>query len=226
MKYHSKSSLNSEADLQKILTTRQHLREELDTWRAQQFLVFPKLCDEYHSKVLSSCYQINPEEEPLLLPSDFSEPHRVYLDLSLGERAEKELRQGRAHDQLEDVRKAVQTYNHHVAMKAKEVRSQRHITRAQRIINDLRDNIRRPAHLYNKTRQGLISLGLPEDDSILRELKDNELWAKNSALPARLGDSRTSDPWYWHVGCPASSSAEQSVDFRCESKPFTQAYIV
>jgi hypothetical protein len=118
---------------------------------------------------------------------------------------------------LENVRTAIQTYNHHIAIKAKEVRSQRHITRARNIINELVAQVRKPAYHYNKTRKALLNLGLPPDDPVLRELKDTELWAKNAALPAKLGDSRKEDPWFWHVACPVGSSSAEKTNFQHES---------
>ena len=142
----------------------------------------------------------------------------MYLGLGRGGPLEKELREGRAHDKLGEVRLAIQTYNHHIAMKAKEVRSQRHVTRAQNIINGLQENIRKPAHHYNKTRDALIALGLREDDPVLRELKDTELWAKNTALPARLGDSRKQDPWFWYTACPHGTSVAERATFQTESE--------
>ncbi|PPQ82618.1 hypothetical protein CVT26_001627 [Gymnopilus dilepis] len=207
---------DSEHDSYKLAGLRQELRDAMDEWRIQQLMVFPKLCDEYHSKVLDSLSQIYPEDESLLLPSYFSEPHRMYLELEFGAEVEMELRRGRAHDELEEVRKTIQTYNHHIAMKAKEVRSQRHMTRSQGIITRLRDAIRVPARRYNRTREAMIKLGLPNDDPVFQQLKDTELWAKNTALPTGLGDSRVQDPWFWHIACPAGASSAERAGFQCE----------
>ncbi|PPQ82041.1 hypothetical protein CVT26_003611 [Gymnopilus dilepis] len=208
----------SEAAMERLLASRESLQDELDKWRAQQLLIFPKLGDVYYSKVSGSVFQLDPENEPLLLPSNFSETHRMYLDLEIGGNIEKELRKGRAHERLDNVRTAIQTYNHHVAIKAKEVRSQRHITRSQGILDGLREDIRKPARYYNKILTGLWDLGHPRNDSVLRVLQDADLWAKNTALPAKLGDSRLQDPWIWHTACPAGTSTAERASFQRESE--------
>ncbi|PPQ76396.1 LOW QUALITY PROTEIN: hypothetical protein CVT26_015366 [Gymnopilus dilepis] len=213
-----KHGVHSDAERLKLVSARECLHVKVNEWRQQQFALFPKVENEYQDKVLDAIYPPNPENEVLLLPSDFSESHRRYLGLEDGQRVERELREGRARDHLEDVRTAIQTYNHHIALKAKEVRSQRHITRAQNIIKGLQEDIRKPAHQYNKTRDALLKLGLSPADPVLRQLKDNELWAKNTALPARLGDSRTEDPWYWNVNCPTSGSLAEKKEFQNESE--------
>ena len=208
----------SESEDEKIYAAQQCLRNDLDKWRIIQLDFFPKLIEEFESKVTNSIDLATPEDEPLLLPSTFSETYCMALGLGLAGKAEKELRIGWAHDRLENVRTAIQTYNHHVEMKAKEVRSQRHITHARIIVEELMAQVWRPAYHYNKIRKALLSLGLPPDDPALRELKDTELWAKNAAIPAKLGDSRKQDPWFWHVACPAGSSSAEKTTFQCESR--------
>ncbi|PPQ95982.1 hypothetical protein CVT26_016198 [Gymnopilus dilepis] len=212
----SKKQGLTDADQRKILLARLHLRENLDEWRTLQLSIFPKLLPEFEAKVSNAIYEANPEDEDLLLPSDFSESHRRYLGLELAEKAERELRKGRAHEHLHEVRTAIKTYNHHIALKAKEVRSQRHITRARNIINGLISDIRKPAFHYNNTRQALLNLGHPPDDAVLRELREADLWAKNTALPAKLGDSRKVDPWLFHVACPSSVSPTERQNFQHE----------
>ena len=209
-----------EPDQRKISYARLRLREQLDEWRNLQLSVFPKVMPEFETKVSNSIYRTDPEEEDLLLPSAFSDSHRRYLGLELAAKAEQELRKGRAHEHLDEVRTAIQTYNHHIALKAKEVRSQRHITRARNIINRLVADIRKHALHYNRTREALLLLGHPADDTVLRELKDTDLWAKNAALPAKLGDSRKADPWLFHVACPSGISLAEKQGFQHESEHF------
>ena len=203
----------TDRDKKKIASAREKLRSELDEWRSIQLAVFPALVDEFHDKVTSSVFPPNSEDEPLLLPSSFSELFRQsYLGMSSAANAEMEIRKGRAHERLEEIRLSIQTYNHHIGLKAKEIRSQNHITRERNLQNGLLTDIRKPAYHYNKTYEALLSLGLPPDDSVLRPLQDNELWAKNTALPSHPGDSRLEDPWFWHVAAPSKSSpAEKNV---------------
>jgi len=198
-----------------IVEARRRLRNNLVEWRKKQFKLFPLLLMD--SKI-RSVNPLTPENEPLLLPSSFSEACRVRLGLESAAKAEYEMREGQAHDRLNDVRECIQSYNHHIAMKASNVRSQRHITRARGIVNNLVTDIQKPATHYNRTREALLGLGLSPDDPILRPLLDSELWAKNAAMPAKLGDSRKEDPWFWHVARPAGLSPAEKSDFHLESK--------
>jgi hypothetical protein len=206
----------SETDNKRLLNTRQKLRDNLVRWREQQFELFPSLIEE--SRITSVDY-MQPENEPLLLPSDFPEACRIRLGLVSAAKAEYEIREGRAHDRLEDVRKCIQTYNHHIAIKSNEVRGQRYALRTRTIVDNLRGDTQNAADAYNSTRDALLKLGLDPNDPILKPLKCDQLWAKNAALPPKLGDSRKEDPWFWHVACPAGLSEEEKAEFSLESKP-------
>ena len=162
---------------------------------------------------------MQPENEPLLLPSDFPEACRIRLGLVSAAKAEYEIREGRAHDRLEDVHKRIQTYNHHVAIKANEVRGQCYALRTRTIVDNLHGDTQNAADAYNSTRDALLKLGLDPNDPILKPLKRNQLWARNAALPPKLGDSRKEDPWFWHIACPAGLSEEEKAEFSLESKP-------
>ena len=196
----------SGADNRRLLDARQKLCDDLVKWREKQFDLFPLLTKE--SKITSVDY-LMPENEPLLLPSEFSEAYRLRLGLESAAKAEYQICEGQAHDRLDDVHRSIQTYNHHIAIKANEVRGQRHGLRAWGIVDNLDANTQKAAHAYNLTRNALLKLGLDSSDPLLKPLLPTELWAKNAAMPPKLGDSRRQDPWFWHVACPAGLSTEE-----------------
>ncbi|KDR67065.1 hypothetical protein GALMADRAFT_1359006, partial [Galerina marginata CBS 339.88] len=205
----------SSADDKKLLSARQKLRNDLVDWREKQFDLFPLLKEE--TKITSVDY-LMPEKERLLLPSDFQEACRIRLGLQSAARAEYEIREGRAHDCLDEVRRCIQTYNHHITIKANDVRGQRYATRARGIVDKLDADTQKAADTYNFTRNALLKLGLSPTDPVLKPLLTNELWAKNAAMPPKLGDSRKEDPWFWHVACPDGLSPEEKAEFYLESE--------
>jgi hypothetical protein len=201
--------------MRRLLNARQKLRDDLVKWREKQFDLFPLLTEE--SKITSVDY-LMPENEPLLLPSEFSEACRLRLGLQSAAKAEYQIREGQAHDRLDDVRRSIQTYNHHISIKANDVRGQRYALRARGIVDNLDANTQKAANAYNFTRNALLKLGLDSTDPLLKPLLPTELWAKNAAMPPKLGDSRRQDPWFWHVACPAGLSAEEQAEFHLESE--------
>ena len=71
---------------------------------------------------------MQPENEPLLLPSNFPETCHIQLGLVSAVKTEYEIHEGQAHDCLEDIRKCIQMYNHHIAIKTNEVHGQCYAT--------------------------------------------------------------------------------------------------
>ena len=115
----------SEANSEKLLIARHKLRCDLVQWREKQFDLFPLLTEE--SKITSVDY-LMPEAESHLLPSEFSEACHIRLGLEAAAKAEYQIREGQAHDRLDDVHRSIQTYNHHISIKANDVRGQCYAT--------------------------------------------------------------------------------------------------
>jgi hypothetical protein len=181
----------------------------------KQIDLYPLLTEE--SKITSIDY-LMPKNEPLLLPSKFSEACRIRLGLQSAAKAEYQIHEGQAHDRLDDVRRSIQTYNHHVSIKVNDVHGQCYATWARTIVDNLKADTQKAANAYNSTRSALPKLGLDPTDPILKPLLPTELWAKNAAMPPKLGDLRKEDPWFWHVACPAGLSAEEKAEFYLESE--------
>lgn len=177
--------------------------------------MFPQLREECK---ITSVDPNEPESEPLLLPSHFNEAFRTRLGLTTAAQAEYQIRIGCAHDRLESIRTAIQSYNHNVAIKAKNAYGQKHATRARTIVDEIVGDARKHAAKYRRTRNALLTLGFPPNDPVLQPLLDTQLWAKNTAIPAKLGDSRTEDPWFWHIACPAGFTTAEKAEWRLESQ--------
>ncbi|KAG7097693.1 hypothetical protein E1B28_005018 [Marasmius oreades] len=141
----------------------------------------------------------HPERNTLPLPSSFNGHERNACGLSQAAAIECSLREGLAHDCLEDVRIRVLTYNHIVAVKKVEVTGQRQHTRAQGLLCTQMNGAKDACRLYNHNRQALIALGLDEHDQEIRALKETELWCRNTSKARHLGSSQP-DPWYWSIG--------------------------
>jgi len=63
----------------------------------------------------------------------------------------------------------------------------------------------------------LIALGLPQDDSTLQPLSNDQLWAKDASKPPWLGDTKKEDPWFWTVGQLAGLLPKEEKEWSLES---------
>ena len=65
----------------------------------------------------------------------------------------------------------------------------------------------------------LIRLGLSESDASLQELHNDQLYGRDASRPARLGDSKKEDPWFWMVGRWSGLTLKEQTDWslECES---------
>ena len=104
---------------------------------------------------------------------------------------------------MDEVRKAIKIFNHNLDFKKTYVHGQGPNTRAQDFLRTLTNDKINGAEKYRTERKALLALGLSEDDQVLKDLRDDQLWAKDTSKAAHLGDSRKEDPWFWHVGRPS-----------------------
>ncbi|KAJ7744325.1 hypothetical protein B0H16DRAFT_1463193 [Mycena metata] len=190
--------------LDKAVRRKSKLRTDITTWCMAQLDRFPTLQREVDGP------KVAPEETRLLLPSWFDASQRQILQMVELATTEYQLREGMAHDALQDVRNAIKTFNFNLKfMIDKKVRGQTAGTRAQSFLRTLANDRLIAANEYRTTRGALLSLGLREDDSTLQPLADNELYSKNNTESTKLGESKEVDPWFWSVGRPAGMSTEQ-----------------
>lgn len=198
-------------EIKSLKDARQKLRRQLDDWRPAQLSLFPSLSSE-----IKTTSGLMPENEILLLPSSFSEESRKELGLAEAAKIEYDLREGRAHDALEELRTAIKVFNVNLDFKKTQVFGYGPNTRAQKLLQELQSDKVSSAATYRMAREGLLALGLREDDEILRELKEDQLWGKDTSRLAGLGDSRKEDPWFWHVGRPSGLNAEEQKEWSLE----------
>jgi hypothetical protein len=196
-----------------LASARLKLRHDINNWRRTQLDLYPQLRDE-----LDVVNIAEPEEESLFLPSKFSDAQRSFLGIQELARAEYSLREGQAHDALDKLRLAIQTFNYNVKFKLDNVRGQRPNTCAQEFLSSLSKDKVSAADKYRRVRTALLTLGLSENDKSLQPLLNTQLWCKDENAPAAQGDAKTEDPWYWMVGRPSGLSPAEEAEWQIESK--------
>ena len=198
-----------------LASARSKLQTDLIKLRAMQFSLFPAL-----QSVITSVDPTFPEKESLYLPSSFSESFRMAYGLNELGKIEYQLREGRAHDALQSIRTSIKTFNHNLDLKKTAVFGQHANTRAQGFLKQLAADKVSGAEKYRRMRAALIALGLPQNDTVLQQLDDDQLWGKDTSHMSQLGDSKRQDPWFWSVGRPSNLSPaedlEWSIERRCQ----------
>lgn len=161
--------------------------------------------------------QTSPELENLFLPSSFDLSDHQQLGLIELGKIEYQLRLGQAHNALEEVRTKIKIFNANRDFKNKNIFGQGPNTRAQQYLQTLSEDKVHAADKYRRAWRALLRLGLPENHQ-LRSLHDNELWGKDTSRPARLGDTRLEEPWFWSVGIPSGLSETERSEWNVECK--------
>ena len=204
------ASLNE--DPESFAEARARLQKKILSWKTNFYARFPYLD---HNATLSP---LQPEQEILMLPSFLNKQTRPSHDLEVLADVELALRKGQAYDALNKLRTSIRIWNYNFEFKKNEVRGQKQNTRAQRFLKTLHEDIKSAAATYRRARAALVHLGIPEDDIVFRPLLDSELYLKNTTKPAKLGDNRKEDPWFWYVGRPGDESSSQNSSWAIESK--------
>ncbi|KAG6836332.1 hypothetical protein H0H93_009028 [Arthromyces matolae] len=188
-----KASSGKEED---VIPGRAKLGKDIVIWRKKQLSLFPSLYPE----IKSLTDETAPETTPLFLPSSFSQTRRNSTGLGEAASIEYQLREGLAHDALQDVRTTIKTINANLQFKKNNVSGQRPNTRAQQhlktLLADRNDAVDRYHHAYST----LVELGMSETDQALRPLTPEDVWCKDASSSRKMGDSRKEDPWFWHTG--------------------------
>jgi len=153
-----------------------------------------------------------------MLPSSFDQHLHEGLGLTSLAAIEYQLREGQAYDALEDIREKIKIFNANLDFKKANVFGQRANTRAQQFLSHLAADKVSGAEKYRVARRALIRLGLSELDVSLQELRNDQLYGKDTSRPARLGDSKKEDPWFWIVGRPSDLTPKEQTDWSLESE--------
>ena len=197
--------------METFAVVRMKLQKKILEWKSCFYMRFPHLDH-------SIAEPMPPEMEVLTLPSSLNEHTRQALNLQAFVNVELLLWKGQAYDALDKLRSSIRIWTLNFEFKIKEVRGQEQNTRAQRLLNSIRDKIGTVAAMYRRARAALVQLGMPEDDVVFQPLLDNKLYMKNTSKPAQLGDNRREDPWFWYTGRPGGISLRQDPEWAIESK--------
>lgn len=196
-----------------ILKARQKLQHELVTWRQSQFYFCPLLTPS-----IGAVDPTSPEHEKLLLPSSFSRVLREQLGLTSLALMEYQLREGQAYDALDNLCEKIKIFNVNLNFKKNNIFGQAANTRAQAFLKRLVADKGNAADKYRIAYRALISLGLSASDPSLQELRDDQLFGKDASRPAKLGDSKRGDPWFWTAVRPSDLPAKEQAEWSLECK--------
>ncbi|KAJ7918916.1 hypothetical protein B0H13DRAFT_1606719, partial [Mycena leptocephala] len=156
-----------------------------------------------------------PEKEALFLPSHFMETVRNEMKLAALAQVEYSLQEGQAFDALCDVRTAIRTLNYNLAFKKTQIHGVGPNTKGQNFLKTLSNDIQVAANTYRRARRALLALGLNENDGTLKELVRSDLFGKGGRR-AKMGDSKTHEPWIWTTGRAANLSEAEEVEWEAE----------
>lgn len=201
------------SDNDAISRARTKLSRDIKTWRRQQFDRFPSI-----RKHIPLVDFTTPELEQLKLPSEFTPAMRRALGLTDLATIEYELREGQAHDALSALRQVIQEYNHNLLDKNGNIHGTKEGLRSATFFKILSADKMSAVAKYRSARAALLSLGLPHNDTIWRELHDNELHGRNVSSKRQLGESSKQDPWFWAVVRPKGLSDEKEKEWSLDSE--------
>ncbi|KAJ7503595.1 hypothetical protein B0H11DRAFT_1710585 [Mycena galericulata] len=156
-----------------------------------------------------------PEKEKLFLPSGFTSETRASLNLQALAQVEYQLREGQAFDALADVRTAIRTLNWNLYLKKSMIHGTGSNTKGQNFLKTLSNDIQLAADTYQRAREALVTLGLAEDNAVLKPLRKSDLFGK-SGKQAAMGDSKKQDSWVWTTGRAADLSSQEIEEWEAE----------
>lgn len=205
-KYTGSQAVDHEKDIQHGRTT---ILTLLEDFRIAQSLIMNTLPRE--RVILQVQNSSKPEEQKLLLPSDFSPREQDEMQLQALSREERNFRVGGAHDALADIRNCIKSVGALLSRKQKQSRGQEQNTQAKLAIDNA--NAFRDAHMatYNAHRKALQALGYftlaPDSETLydFPELSIKDTYRKPTEKRRTPGDSHGVDGRLWGSGQPSTS---------------------
>lgn len=193
------------------------LRRNIGEWIEVQHLYIPRLAAvraKAEKAVPEGIPPTKVQDIPLWLPSAMaSVPRRapkLPCDPVLQE-YEWRLREGQAHEALEEVRDGLRLRAHHYLFKDKNIRGVRHNTRANEKIAKIQRIINAAASIYRVARQALLILGAELKkkgwEEILKPLADDDVRAMSEGLFGETEGTRTMS-WIWLTHGPEGDVEE------------------
>ncbi|EJD32891.1 hypothetical protein AURDEDRAFT_178015, partial [Auricularia subglabra TFB-10046 SS5] len=187
---------------------RRSVAAEIEEFRVMQrahMSCVSELMDGDEARGGEASENMEPEEEPLFLPSHFDNDS-IRTEYGVPERLtkmEREIREAHAETALAELRVMISTFGG-FANKAKEMlESARDKTRASNKMKRMREEQRKLVTVYNVHYNALLKLGLSKADKTYRPLTEKMLSSSsNTAKPQELGagTGKYDEAWFWRGG--------------------------
>jgi hypothetical protein len=188
------------------------LTQRLDAWRTHQHAFMPTV----YSRVLALPPR-TAEDDPLILPSEFTAMQRAELSLCEIANDEADLREGQACETILQLRSAVKHLSSLRTLKAKNASGQNENTRAFTKIDRAQFTCEYLLEIYKQARGALESLGRLDDIGVAQRfpvLTQESLQRKPTTVKKALGDTYEIDEGLWTSGgtfdFPASRGTQSS----------------
>ncbi|KAK7451671.1 hypothetical protein VKT23_012348 [Stygiomarasmius scandens] len=191
------------SEREKLEKERKKLEDRITTWREAQATFMPS-CWEHVAKSQAS----NPENEKLLLPSDFGVEDRVRLGLISVAEEEARLREAHATDLIARLQYICQIISALNDRQVIHTRGQDQHTKSSKLLKTQQDLRTVRLADYNRNRKALGHLGRL-DEEYFPFLTVQDTYRKSSELKRRIGDSRAIDGKLWTAGA-RPRTAEQA----------------
>ena len=147
------------------------------------------------------------EDEPLFLPSHFSETDRLQMDLTQLAEEEAQLRKGQAYEYILQLRRVMKIISTLHGQRKKQTWGQRQNTRARLKIQSMEYTRDRILEVYNSSHHALKLLGKlssPELEEQFPYLTVPDLFRKSVQDKRQLGDTHRPDGRLWVAGTGGS----------------------
>ena len=199
------------ATKQDIAMTQSDIVQRLDKWRDLQAIFMPSI------RSIVQALQNSPgvENEELFLPSYFSNSDIVNYTLTTLADEELNLRDGQAYECILQLRRVMKTISAMRSLKRKDMRGQRHNTRANKQRDSLEVTRDHLLMIYRRARQALLSLTKDGQNTgeCFPPLTIKDLYRKSTMDKRQLGDTHRTDGLLWVVasaGGSASGATEEA----------------
>ena len=183
------------------------LLRRIEAWQQLQVLFMPRV---NALREESTRHPYSPEDIPLLLPSQLSGKAACSRSLEL---IEFQLREGQAHDALNDLRQGLRSRAYILKFKNRFLRGQGSNTRARNALKTLDAKINVAATKYRVAHRSLTtlsaSLGRVGWQDKLRPLLDEDIRSLTDASDLQPGEGRRRVSWIWRM-CGYSDQATEN----------------
>ena len=174
---------------------RASLKRRILKWRKVQLSTMPSVANMITE---NEAMREDVENLDLLLPSSFPSEDREQLQLTSMARIEYRLREGEAHDALDNLRIALRflaVMDH----KRKSGTTFGMRTRSRKEEIEAKANKAIWVSEYRSIRDILMTLGMDEDDTVLKVLTDEDCWRPDISAPNNFREGKKVPGWIWTI---------------------------